>query len=126
MKLTKTMAKAIQVIGAHDGTRARSFGKLMWPDAKAWSVYGNVGHGVTRGVGMQLMSGGYLGKLRKRGLVYLFMSEYDNRWHLTNKGIEELKDLDGKENHENKRESKMAGGKAVRGKRLYVQKICIR
>jgi hypothetical protein len=68
--LTKSQHKALKIIKNHGPIRPREFAKLMWPDSDCWSNRTNCGpKGVTKGGGMNLAGGGYLGKLRKKDWV---------------------------------------------------------
>ena len=93
MTLTPARRKALEIIRDHPGIRPRGFAEKMWPDSEAWSHHTKCGpNGVTRGGGMPLAAGGFLGKLRHAGLVWNDLRNYNNDYHLTEKGKEALKD----------------------------------
>jgi len=77
MKLTETQERALKIIDRGGITHARQFGLFMWPDHPRWLTPGKCGvNGVAKGVGMQLLSGGYLGKLKQKKLVIQGSTEY--------------------------------------------------
>jgi hypothetical protein len=68
--LTDTQRRALAILDSMGPLRPREFGRLLWPGARGWARVGKCGtYGSTRGVGMCLASGAYLGKLRARGWV---------------------------------------------------------
>jgi hypothetical protein len=67
--LTETQARALQIIREHNIVMARQFARFMWPVSDGWSTHTNCGRGVSKGGGMNLAAGGYLGKLRRRKLI---------------------------------------------------------
>lgn len=69
-KLTPVAVRALQIIRDNRPGAPKEFGRLMWPDAPAWTVHTKCGpYGVTRGGGITMASGAFLGKLKKRGLI---------------------------------------------------------
>ena len=64
--ITETTRRALEIIRSHRITAPRQFARFMWPDNPGWSRTTRAG---VRGGGMALAGGGYLGKLRKRGLI---------------------------------------------------------
>ena len=95
--LTQNQRKALEIISQHgDNIRCPTdFGHFMWPDAEGWRKVGKCGYGSTYGVGMRLASGGYLGRLRKAGLIDWRYCEHEGRqFFLTDEG---RKALDSKE-----------------------------
>lgn len=67
---TPAQIKALQIIEAHTIRSPTQFARLMWPDAEAWSNTSKCGpHGSSRGGGMRMAGGAYLGKLRKAKLI---------------------------------------------------------
>jgi hypothetical protein len=66
---SETMLLALHLVAENGPIRPREFAKLMWPDRAGWRRVSNCGHGSTRGSGMHLAGGAYLGKLRRQGLV---------------------------------------------------------
>lgn len=75
--LTKSQAKALRILKEYDEPiRPREFARRMWPDSECWTHWTKCGNkGVSRGGGMSLAGGGYLGKLMKRGWVYSHYSQ---------------------------------------------------
>ncbi|HEX5704922.1 MAG TPA: hypothetical protein VFX97_17120 [Pyrinomonadaceae bacterium] len=70
MTLTNSQRRALEIVRDHPGIAPREFAEFMWPDSDGHSNLTNCGRGVTRGGGMNLAGGGYLGKLCRKGLVY--------------------------------------------------------
>jgi len=68
--------------------RAAQFGRLMWLDTPRH--LGKCGNGVTRGTGMNLMAGGYLGKLKVKKWIGGGHSGYP--YHLTEAGKKVLEE----------------------------------
>lgn len=64
--ITETTKRALEIIRNHRITAPRQFAEFMWPDSQGWS---RTTHAGVRGGGMSLAGGGYLGKLRKLGLI---------------------------------------------------------
>ena len=64
--VTETTKRALEIIRDHHITMPHQFARFMWPDNPAWSRTTKAG---VRGGGMNLAGGGYLGKLRKWGLI---------------------------------------------------------
>jgi len=60
---------ALRIIRDNDIRSPREFAKLMWPNSSCWQKMYNIGNGATRGVGMWLAGGSFLGKLRIQGLI---------------------------------------------------------
>lgn len=68
--ITPTTIRALRIIEQSPGIRPERFGEQLWPDHEGWGRIGKCGaYGARRGVGMVLAAGGYLGKLRKAGLI---------------------------------------------------------
>ena len=91
--LTDKQRRALEIIRKHgDEIRCPTdFARFMWPDAEGWRKVGKCGYGSSYGVGMRLGAGGYLGRLRKAGLVDWVYREYDGRrFFLTDKGKKAL------------------------------------
>ena len=68
--ITESQRKALEIIKHHPGIAPREFAAFMWPDSDGHRRHTKCGHGVTRGGGMNLAGGGYLGKLTRKGLIY--------------------------------------------------------
>lgn len=87
-KVSPKAIRSLTIIRDYPITYAAQFAKLMWPDAESWASVGKCGYGSSRGLGMRLGGGGYIGRLRKAGLVRgLGQGE---RFHLTDAGREAL------------------------------------
>ena len=82
--ITEKTLRALSIIHDHEITSPRQFALFMWPDASGWRRHGKCGHGITRGTGMNLAGGAYLGKLTKWGLV----SRLGGLYQLTEKGCD--------------------------------------
>lgn len=68
--LSKKQAQALRIIRDKSVVSPRHFARLFWPDSECWSNHTKCGpNGVSRGGGMSLAGGGYLGKLTKAGLI---------------------------------------------------------
>ena len=81
--------KALKILAENEVKMARQFARLMWPNSPCWEKVYNIGaYGATKGVGMWLVGGSFLGKLRDQGLIR--QSVYDGRFVLTDKGEERL------------------------------------
>lgn len=70
--LTDKQARALQILRDENITYASQFGRSFWGnDHPSWRKISKAGaYGSTRGGGMNLGSGGYLGKLQRKGLIY--------------------------------------------------------
>lgn len=93
--------RALRIIDALPaGTRLtpNTFATELWPpddpryDA-SWRRVSKVGtHGSTRGVGMWRAGGGFLGKLKRQGLIQQhYINDFDRTFWLTPAGEAELK-----------------------------------
>lgn len=60
---------ALRLIEGNQPIRPREFAMLMWPDAPGWLRSIRANNRSCPGGGMNLAAGGYLGRLRQRGLV---------------------------------------------------------
>lgn len=69
--LTDAEARALTVIQQQGKVidRPSDFAYYMWPDSRGWTRAAKCGYGTSKGGGMRTAAGGYLGKLRKRGLI---------------------------------------------------------
>ena len=80
---------------------AKSFGRIMWEEDKRWSHSHNIGNGATSGIAMWFISGRYLHKLVKMGLLKhgrrlhrrLHGADWDYGYYITSKGKEKLKEM---------------------------------
>lgn len=69
--LTDAQRRALAILEEYGPLMPGRFAERMWPDAEGWQRLGKCGNkGSTRGVGMRLAGGGFLGKLWKLGLVH--------------------------------------------------------
>ena len=92
--LTTKQKQALEIIRAHPGIKPREFARFMWPASLSWSTHTKAGRGVTRGGGMNLAAGGYLGKLARAGLIrhaYTSASRREIGYYLTPEGTQALK-----------------------------------
>ncbi len=77
--LTPTQVRALTILRDHGPLTPRAFAQKMWPDSPGWQRCYKCGpHGASDGIMMALAGGGYLGKLRQRGLATV---SWDG-WHL--------------------------------------------
>lgn len=91
--ITAKTAHALRILNDVVVERPRQFGLLFWGrDHPGWQRNTRCGHGTSRGGGMNLAAGGYLGKLRKQGLVYELSGAAIKRWVLTPAGRAALAD----------------------------------
>lgn len=85
--ITEKTRKALFILDQNPGITAARFAALMWSDSAARSRVYNTGNGATRGKGMWLSAGGYLSKLKSRGLVYIWITEGgQNTFRLSSEG----------------------------------------
>ncbi len=71
--LSDPQIRALEIIKEHGPVTPHQFALLMWPDSAGWHRITKCGpKEATHGGGMSLAGGGYLGKLRKKGLVENF------------------------------------------------------
>ena len=89
---TETQLRALQIIRSNEIERPGHFARLMWPDAEAWQRPAKCGnHGVSKGGGMRMAGGAYLGKLQKAGLVEWYTTWPNRRlYRLTPAGESQL------------------------------------
>jgi len=69
--LTPKQKQALAIVQANPGIRPKRFAELMWPKSDCWERRYRCGNGSHKGGGMYQAGGGYLGRLRKLGLVHL-------------------------------------------------------
>jgi hypothetical protein len=68
MILTDSQYKALCILREHGKIRPREFAQAMWPNSPGWRRVSKCGpYGVTRGGGMCIAGGCYLGKLNRKG-----------------------------------------------------------
>jgi len=76
--------KSLQIISRSPGIKPSAFARQYFPkDHEGWERHGRAGRGSTRGQGLILWAGGWLGKLKQRELI-------SQRVRLTPKGQELL------------------------------------
>lgn len=88
MRVTITLVKALWIIAHKNVEMPSQFAMLMWPDAEAWSRHTKCGYGTTRGGGIKMAGGAYLGKLWKRGLIR--QAGIHGQYYLTDEGLRAL------------------------------------
>lgn len=70
--LSEAQKKALEIIRDHGPIRPREFARKMWPDSEGWRRSSRAGlYGSSRGGGMNLAAGGYLGKLARKGWIVM-------------------------------------------------------
>ena len=93
-KETATM-KALRLIRDNRIDSPTVFARHMWPDNPNWHHPTKAGRGTTRGGGMRLGAGGFLGRLRRAGLIYGNGTGYHpERFGLTSAGKALLKQFE--------------------------------
>lgn len=92
--LTESQAKALNILKDHGPLSPRQFARLMWPDSPGWCRVSKCGpYGSTRGGGMNLAGGGYLGKLHRKGWVEPSRAEWPLGQHcISAQGLEALRE----------------------------------
>jgi hypothetical protein len=87
-ELTDKEKKAVLLLSSRP-MRAKQFARLFWPDSECWQNHTNCGRGVTRGGGMVIAAGGYLGKLkRKHPRIFRWLSLNETGYALSDIGLE--------------------------------------
>lgn len=82
--LTESLKKALLIIRDHSPSRPREFAYMMWKDSPKWKNKVKAGNnGVAKGGGMPLAAGGYLGKLRSKGLIKIIVHDSGYTYILT-------------------------------------------
>jgi len=104
MNPTPTAIRALKIIRDHGPIRPREFGEKLWgKEHPGWRRVSKAGpSGSTRGGGMNLAAGGYIGKLFKAGWVwpnYFIFGPRDQEyrfqgWELTDAGHKILQEYD--------------------------------
>ena len=86
-ELTVQVKRALEIILEHKPNRPGEFAYHMWPESKKWNMRVRCGNGVSVGGGMNLAAGGFLGRLKKQGLIYWDWKStgYDRNYYLTDK-----------------------------------------
>ena len=81
IKITPTCLKALNILFLHDIQQPSTFGEMLWGrDHPGYNRVSRCGpSGSRRGGGMDMAAGGYLGKLRKQGLISI---HYEYRNHV--------------------------------------------
>lgn len=93
-----SIIKALRIIATKDIRSPHEFAKEMWPNSEGWQRYGKVGYGVHKGAVMNLAAGGFLGKLRAKGLIWggcnrdrIILTDKGRRW-LKGETVEQILD----------------------------------
>jgi len=83
--MTESEKRALRILSEYEeGIHPKRFAELMWPDSPCWTKLYNCGpNGASFGVAMYRAAGGYLGRLRKKGVV---RCRYDYSYIITNAG----------------------------------------
>ena len=79
--------RALKIIVNNPDIRPSEFAEKMWPDSLGHKKFTRCGYGTHRGGGMHLAGGGFLGRLRRKGLIG---RGWKAGYYLTNKGFETL------------------------------------
>lgn len=86
IKLTDSLKKALLIIRDRNPQRPSEFAFMMWHDSPKWKTQVKCGkNGVSRGGGMRLAAGGYLGRLKANGFIVIKIGEFNNTYILTDK-----------------------------------------
>ena len=92
VKLTPAQRRALEIVRDNPDIRPRIFANLMWPDSEGHRHHTKCGpRGSTRGGGMRLSAGGYLGKLSRAGLLVYTGHKYGSAYVISRAGEEALK-----------------------------------
>jgi hypothetical protein len=93
--LTPTKKRALEILRDYPGLTPRAFGHKLWPDHPGWQRHTKCGpKGTSHGGGMNLASGGFLGKLKKEGLVRVEYARYHHaaEHYITEEGLRALRE----------------------------------
>lgn len=82
--------KALLIIRDNNIRSPREFARFMWPTSEGWHRMHKIGRGVHQGAMMAFAGGGFLGKLRQKGLIFGY-GDFDGGIKLSDKGREMLK-----------------------------------
>jgi len=84
----KATIRALLLIRDYENIhRPTEFARLMWPDSEGWQRVGKIGHGSHRGVGLLLVAGGFLARLKYKGLILDHCNrDYSHDYYLTSEG----------------------------------------
>ena len=74
-KVSKRCIEALRIHEAKGPLRPRAFAEFFWPGHHMHRKISNQGHGACSGKAAWLAGGGYLAKLRKRGLVRSYFND---------------------------------------------------
>lgn len=92
--MSKRMIEALKIINDNQGMyglTANQFAQIFWPykkHSRLWDAVTNTGgYGACAGKKLWLCGGSYLGKLKKKGLIY---ERESFKWKLSEKGRQEL------------------------------------
>ena len=89
--MTPATLKALRIVRDNPDLRPAQFARLYWPKhegARGWDQPHKCGQGTHRGMGMYTAAGGFLGKLRKRGLIS--GGFWPHGYHITRAGSQAL------------------------------------
>ena len=92
--MTNKTAIALQILSnvTTEEVSPRQFAKLYFPKShEGWQRVGKAGHGSTRGQGLVLFAGGFMGKLRRKGFI-------DNNGKVTELGLKFMSEFIGVQN----------------------------
>lgn len=89
--ITAKRAQALQIVRDQGSLAPREFARQMWPDSPGWRRVSKCGpYGSTRGGGMCLAGGSYLGKLRRASLVEKDASDPRGLYSISEEGRRQL------------------------------------
>lgn len=93
--ISESLKKALIIIRDRKPERPGDFAFLMWSDSPKWQNTTKAGkNGVSKGGGMNLAAGGYLGKLKSQGLITILIGKFGNIYRLTPTAIKLLEEDD--------------------------------
>ncbi len=97
--MTNKTIRALQLIRGGQFRAPAEFARAMWPDSDGFKRHYKCGRGSSTGTMMAMAGGGFLGKLRKRGLIHEPVSYHrhvSGTFTLTAEGREALKKAGGR------------------------------
>lgn len=86
--MSEAILKTLAIIIDRKDITPKYFAKKMWPDSPAWKNSHGCGNGSHKGGGMYQAAGGFLGKLRRTGLIDEYYDGITKIRTLTKKGRE--------------------------------------
>lgn len=85
---TGILNRALLALYLYPASGPAALGARIWRGHPGWNRVSKCGaYGSTRGGGMNLMAGGYLGKMKREGLAISDSHDYLRTWKLTGAGI---------------------------------------